>query len=207
MFNTVNCLPEVQRDVDIMRVKEWCLGGQSRHYRQTILLSSFVSAELNALFSRTCVNHGGKARLKPVHKVGLLIWCPSIPEDHCVWCRVCIERAGPLLASYQVQHSASCPTNPGNLLSLVWVFVRAHAGPCLAAVLSRLRSAYQSVMGHPHLNLTVQGVLGRVLAPIRQLFEQIEVSTAGADADARFQHFKSQIWPRIKEAGNSGDMT
>ena len=55
-----------------MRVKEWCLGGQARHYRQTILLSSFVSAELNALFSRTCVNHAGKARLKPVQKVGCL---------------------------------------------------------------------------------------------------------------------------------------
>lgn len=53
--------------------------------------------------------------------------------------------------------------------------------------------------------MTVQGVLGRVLAPIRQLFEQIEVSSAAADADARFQQFKSQIWPRIKEAGNSGD--
>ena len=60
-------------------------------------------------------------------------------------------------------------------------------------------------MAHHHLTLTVQGVLGRVLAPIRQLFEQIEVSTAAADADARFHHFKSQVWPRIKEAGNSGE--
>ena len=60
-------------------------------------------------------------------------------------------------------------------------------------------------MAHQHLKLTMQGVLGRILAPIRQLFEQIEVSTAAVDADARFQHFKSQIWPRIKEAGNSGD--
>ena len=60
-------------------------------------------------------------------------------------------------------------------------------------------------MANQKLTSAVQGVLGRVLAPIRQLFEQIEAATAVADADARFQHFKSQIWPRIKEAGNSGD--
>lgn len=96
-----------------MRVKEWCLGGQARHYRQTILLSSFVSAELNALFSRTCVNHAGKACLKPVYKVGLLIWCSLIPELDHVWCRVLTGACWPPFGTrwhWQCRHSCSTHT-------------------------------------------------------------------------------------------------
>lgn len=41
--------------------------GWSRFYRQTILLSSFTSPEMNALLGRRCANHAGCLRLRPAY--------------------------------------------------------------------------------------------------------------------------------------------
>jgi U3 small nucleolar RNA-associated protein 25 len=38
----------------------WCLNGQSSKYRQTICLSAYRTAELNALLSRRCNNSSGR---------------------------------------------------------------------------------------------------------------------------------------------------
>ncbi|DBA68662.1 TPA: hypothetical protein ACH3X2_013458 [Trebouxia sp. C0005] len=118
VLEAVNQVPQGQHGVDIMRVREWYLSGHARQHRQTILLSSFATAEANALFNRMCVNHAGKARLKVSYK----------------------------------------------------------------------------------------GVLGHTLSPVRQLFERIASSTAAADAESRFQHFKKHVWLRIKESGSSGQL-
>lgn len=69
VLEALNEVPKGQHGVDIMRVREWYLSGSARQYRQTILLSSFASAEVNALFNRSCSNHAGKVRLKVNHKV------------------------------------------------------------------------------------------------------------------------------------------
>lgn len=96
--------------------------GRGALYRQTVLLSSFASAEMNALLARTCRNAAGKARLRPSH----------------------------------------------------------------------------------------HGVLSHVIPQARQVFERLPAAVAegGApppsDADARFEHFKRVLWPRIKESGRSG---
>jgi len=50
----------------------------------------------------------------------------------------------------------------------------------------------------------VQGVLGQVIPQVRQLFERLPVAAAAADADARFEHFRANVWPRIKETGAKG---
>lgn len=47
--------------------------------------------------------------------------------------------------------------------------------------------------------------MGHTLSPVRQLFERIASSTAAADAESRFQHFKKHVWLRIKESGSSGN--
>ena len=52
--------------------------------------------------------------------------------------------------------------------------------------------------------LGAQGVLGQVVPQVRQMYERLPRASAAADADARFEHFRSQIWPRIQEAGSSG---
>ena len=43
------------------------LSGLARHYRQTVLLTSHVTADMNALFGRACSNYAGKARLVQEH--------------------------------------------------------------------------------------------------------------------------------------------
>eukprot|EP00887_Chlorella_sp_A99_P004809 scaffold4.g4809.t1 len=65
----LNHLPSQQRGADIMRVRPWALSGWGRLYRQTVLLSSFASPEMNALLGRACTNYSGCFCLKPAYEV------------------------------------------------------------------------------------------------------------------------------------------
>ena len=47
-------------------------------------------------------------------------------------------------------------------------------------------------------------MLGQVIPQVRQLFERLPAATAAADADVRFEHFRSNLWPRMKETGAKG---
>ncbi|XP_024386757.1 protein NUCLEOLAR FACTOR 1 [Physcomitrium patens] len=64
LFDHLNRIPQSQHGTDFMRIREWCLNGHSRHYRQTMILSAFPDAKINALFHRSCVNHAGKVKLR-----------------------------------------------------------------------------------------------------------------------------------------------
>ena len=75
MFEALNGLPKDMHGGDIMRVFDWYLAGHGKHYRQSILLSSFVSPEMNALFSRLCLSHAGKVKLQLAHPVSLCTLC------------------------------------------------------------------------------------------------------------------------------------
>ena len=50
----------------------------------------------------------------------------------------------------------------------------------------------------------LQGVLGQVVPQVHQVFERLPGASPASDADARFERFRSQVWPRIREAGASG---
>lgn len=63
VVDQLNMIPTKQHGTDFMRIREWYLNGQARYYRQTILLSNFVNAEINALFNRSCHNYRGKVKL------------------------------------------------------------------------------------------------------------------------------------------------
>jgi U3 small nucleolar RNA-associated protein 25 len=39
---------------------------------------------------------------------------------------------------------------------------------------------------------------------VRQLFERFAAASSAAAADARFEFFKTAIWPRLAEAGGGG---
>ena len=121
----LNQVPYQQHDVDIMRVREWFLAGQAKYYRQTIVMGSFASAEMNALVTRGCCNHAGRFCIAPVHR----------------------------------------------------------------------------------------GVLGQIVPQVRQVFERLHVGASSAsgaasgpagDPEARFQHFKNILWPRIRESARGG---
>lgn len=70
VFEAMNKVPEAQHGTDIMRVREHFLSGNGAAYRQTIVLSSFASAEMNALFNRTCTNWAGRVKLRVDPQVG-----------------------------------------------------------------------------------------------------------------------------------------
>lgn len=60
----LNQLPSKQRGTDIMRIRPWYLDGQARFYRQTIILSSHINPDFNALFHQHCFNYQGKVKLE-----------------------------------------------------------------------------------------------------------------------------------------------
>ena len=63
LWGHLNRIPSKQHGVDIMRVRQWYLAGQARQYRQTVALSAFPSAELNAFFSQRCDNFEGLVKV------------------------------------------------------------------------------------------------------------------------------------------------
>ena len=79
VFGALNGMPKDLHDADVMRVREWYLAGHGADYRQNILLSSFLSPELHALFSNLCHSHAGKAKLQMIQEV-LCDCCPP-PSD------------------------------------------------------------------------------------------------------------------------------
>lgn len=120
VMESLNQIPSDQRNIDIMRLREWYLTGHAQHYRQTIMLSSFISPEMSSIIGRTCSNHAGAVRLSPIYK----------------------------------------------------------------------------------------GVLGSVIhAGVRLIFERIPLrhnADPSTVLDARFEHFKSVLWPRIRESAKGG---
>ncbi|CAN8077361.1 unnamed protein product [Agarophyton chilense] len=57
-----NQMPSSTRDTDFSRIRDWCLDGLMRNFRQTILLSEYRKAEFLSLF-RELVNHSGKVQV------------------------------------------------------------------------------------------------------------------------------------------------
>jgi U3 small nucleolar RNA-associated protein 25 len=52
--------PREAHGMNFARVRSWALNGWSKYYRQTLLFSSVMLPELNALMSRKCHNYAGK---------------------------------------------------------------------------------------------------------------------------------------------------
>lgn len=69
VVEALNRVPREQHGVDIMRVREWHLSGWARHYRQTVLLTSFLTPDMNAVLGGPlCTNYRGRLRVAPVHR-------------------------------------------------------------------------------------------------------------------------------------------
>ncbi|XP_033647113.1 digestive organ expansion factor homolog isoform X2 [Asterias rubens] len=52
--------PRDSHGVDFSRLREWTLNGWSKYYRQTLILSSVTTPEINSLFNKHCANFEGK---------------------------------------------------------------------------------------------------------------------------------------------------
>ncbi|VVA91685.1 unnamed protein product [Arabis nemorensis] len=64
----LNKLPSKQHGTNVMRIRPWYLDGHARFYRQSIILSSYLTTDINSLFNRQCLNYKGKMKLACVYK-------------------------------------------------------------------------------------------------------------------------------------------
>ncbi|KAF4381250.1 hypothetical protein G4B88_009578 [Cannabis sativa] len=64
----LNLIPSKQHGTDVMRIRQWYLDGYARFYRQTIMLSSYLNPDINAMFNHQCVNYQGKVKLECEYK-------------------------------------------------------------------------------------------------------------------------------------------
>jgi U3 small nucleolar RNA-associated protein 25 len=80
VLGCLNNLPKQTRDTDFARVQDYYLNGWGKFYRQTVLISRYMNADLNTLFNRQCVNFEGRIKLRPAYDGVLSLVVPSIRQ-------------------------------------------------------------------------------------------------------------------------------
>ncbi|KAJ2804986.1 rRNA-binding ribosome biosynthesis protein utp25, partial [Coemansia helicoidea] len=66
-FKHMNQMPKKDHGCDFSRVRSWCLDGMARFRRQTVLLSAYMTPEIQAAFNGECRSIAGKVRFKPAY--------------------------------------------------------------------------------------------------------------------------------------------
>jgi U3 small nucleolar RNA-associated protein 25 len=77
IFDHLNALPKESHGCDFSRVRTWYLDGKAKHLRQTIILSSFLTPEINRLVSKHLHNIAGRVKYLPSYD-GVMIEVPSL---------------------------------------------------------------------------------------------------------------------------------
>ncbi|KAF9970800.1 hypothetical protein BGZ73_006419 [Actinomortierella ambigua] len=73
VFDYLNLIPKDPHGCDFSRVRNWYLDGRSKYLRQTVLISSFPTPEINALFKKYSRNVGGKMRVTQAYEHGSIV--------------------------------------------------------------------------------------------------------------------------------------
>ena len=70
IFEHMHLQPSQSHGVDFSRVRMWGLNGLSKFYRQTIMFSSMVMPEIQAIMNKDCSNYCGNVRFSNPYPVG-----------------------------------------------------------------------------------------------------------------------------------------
>ena len=70
IFEHMHLQPSQSHGVDFSRVRMWGLNGLSKFYRQTIMFSSMVVPEIQAIMNKDCSNYCGNIRFNNPYPVG-----------------------------------------------------------------------------------------------------------------------------------------
>ncbi|KAL0682425.1 hypothetical protein Bca4012_049272 [Brassica carinata] len=68
VLTKLNVQSSGHHNTDVNRVRLMYLDGHARFYRQSIILSSYLTPDINALFNEHCLNYKGKIKLECEHK-------------------------------------------------------------------------------------------------------------------------------------------
>ncbi|KAK5064674.1 hypothetical protein LTR84_000508 [Exophiala bonariae] len=79
LFSQMNLLPKDSHGCDFSRVRHWYLEGQAKYLRQTILLSDYLTPEINALASTYLHNLSGRVKLQPSYPGAMLTISSLLP--------------------------------------------------------------------------------------------------------------------------------
>ncbi|KAL9049207.1 MAG: hypothetical protein Q9162_007337 [Coniocarpon cinnabarinum] len=72
VFEHLNQQPQDSHGCDFSRVRQWYLDGHSRYLRQTLILSQYITPELNSLFNQQMQNIAGKVKIQPEYSGSML---------------------------------------------------------------------------------------------------------------------------------------
>ncbi|KAJ1865284.1 rRNA-binding ribosome biosynthesis protein utp25 [Coemansia sp. RSA 2703] len=80
IFNCMNRTPKKDHGCDFSRVHNWLLEGMAEYRRQTILISEYMTPEIQAIFNNNCRSIEGKVRFKPVMQGAVTDVVAQVPQ-------------------------------------------------------------------------------------------------------------------------------
>ena len=80
IFSQLNLLPKEPHGCDFSRVRNWYLDGHAKYLRQTIILSDYLTPEINSLASKNLHNVAGTIRYKSIYQGAMLNLPPTLPN-------------------------------------------------------------------------------------------------------------------------------
>ncbi|KAJ2336361.1 rRNA-binding ribosome biosynthesis protein utp25 [Coemansia sp. RSA 2681] len=89
VFNHLNLTPKKDHGCDFSRVRNWYLEGTAQHRRQTIMISEYMTPEIQAVFNNNCRSIEGKVRIKPVYAGAVADVVAQVPQ---VFKRLSVKR-------------------------------------------------------------------------------------------------------------------